>query len=393
MIVDALKDKVAIIGMGCTKFGENWDKSVDDMIIDAAYEAFGDANISADDIQAAWVGTMVSGLAGITIATPLKLRNIPITRIENACATGMDALRNASMAVALGLYDLVLVVGVEKLKDSGLSGLPEFFNHPVYGQGFTAPGRWALAATRYFEINNISPEEGKKALAKIAMKNHHNGSMSPKAHFQKEIKMEVALNAPMIAWPLGLFDCCPTTDGAAAAIICRTEIARSFTDEYVLIKGFGLAMGPGLGKEDFDYKYDHLPETIAAGKQAYTAAGIKNPRSEISCAQLHDCFTIAELLEYEALGFSKPGKALEDVENGSFTLKGDLPVNSDGGLKAFGHPIGATGLRMCYDLYYQLLGKAGPRQIKNPGLGLAMAQGGHPGMLMPIVTILGSRDT
>ena len=392
MIIDAIRDKVAIIGMGCTKFGENWDKSVDDMIIDAVYEAYADANISVDDIQAGWVGTMVSGLAGMTIATPLKLRNVPITRVENACATGMDALRNASMAVALGLYDIVLVVGVEKLKDSGLSGLPEFFSHPVYGQGFTAPGRWALAATRYFEMNNISPEEGKKALAKIAMKNHHNGTMSPKAHFQKEIKMETALNAPMIAWPLGLFDCCPTTDGAAAAIICRTEIARSFTDDYVLVKGFGLAMGPGLGKEDFDYKYDHLPETIAAGKQAYAAAGIKNPREEISCAQLHDCFTIAELLEYEALGFSKPGKAIEDVENGSYSLEGDLPVNSDGGLKAFGHPIGATGLRMCYDLYYQLLGKAGPRQIKNPSFGLAMAQGGHPGMLMPIVTILGRTD-
>ena len=391
MIVDAIKDKVAIIGMGCCKFGENWNMSLNDMVTDAAYEAYADAGISPDDIQAGWVGCMM-GIGGMTIATPLKLRNIPITRVENACATGMDALRNASMSVALGLYDVVLVVGVEKLKDSGLSGLPEFFGHPVYGQGFTAPGRWALGATKYFDINNISPEEGKKALAKISIKNHHNGTMSPKAHFQREVKMEQVLNAPIIAWPLGLFDCCPTTDGSAAAVICRADIASSFTDEYVLVKGFGLAMGPGLGKEDIDYKYDCLPETIAAGKQAYAASGIKNPRKELSCAQLHDCFTIAELLEYEALGFSEPGKALQDIEEGSYSLEGDLPVNSDGGLKAFGHPIGATGLRMCYDLYGQLLGRAGPRQIKNPTLGLAMAQGGHPGMLMPIVTILGSRD-
>lgn len=392
MRVDAIRDKVAIIGMGCTKFGENWNKSVDDMIVDAAYEAFNDAGISTEDVQAAWMGTMASGFGGISIGLPLKFRSIPISRVENACATGMDALRNASMAVALGMYDIVLVVGVEKLKDSGLSGLPEYFSHPVYGQGFTAPGRWALAATRYFEINKIPPEEGKKALAKISVKNHHNGSFSPKAHFQKEISLEQVLNAPIIAWPLGLFDCCPTTDGAAAAVICPADIAPSFKQDYVLIKGFGLAMGPGLGKEDIDFKYDRLPETIAAGQQAYAAAGVKEPRKEISCAQLHDCFTIAELLEYEALGFSEPGRALDDVEAGTFTLEGELPVNTDGGLKAFGHPIGATGLRMCYELYHQLLGKAGPRQIKNPALGLAMAQGGHPGMLMPIVTILGRKD-
>ena len=393
MRVDAIKDKVAIIGMGCTRFGENWDQSVDYMVIDAAYEAFADAKIETKDVEAAWVGTIGSGITGMTIGGPLKLRQMPITRIENACATGMDGLRNASFSVACGLYDIVLIVGVEKLKDTGFGGLPEFFSHPVYGQGFTAPGRWALGATRYFQAHGIKPEDGKTALAKIAVKNHRNGSLSPKAHFQREITLEQALKAPIIAWPLGLFDCCPTTDGAAAAIICRADMARSFKDDYILVKGFGLAMGPGLGKEDIDYRYDCLPETIAAGKQAYDAVGIKNPRKEISLAQLHDCFTIAELLEYEALGFCGPGKALlEEVDAGTFTLEGELPVNTDGGLKAFGHPIGATGLRMCYELYNQLLGKAGPRQIKNPQLGLAMAQGGHPGNLMPIVTILGRKD-
>ena len=230
------------------------------------------------------------------------------------------------------------------------------------------------------------------ALAKIAAKNHHNGSLSPNAHFQREITIEQALNSPIIAWPLGLFDCCPTTDGAAAAIICRADMAKSFRDDYVLVKGFGLAMGPAFGKEDIDYDYYHLPETIAAGRQAYEAAGIKNPRKEICTAQLHDCFTIAELTEYEALGFCEPGKSVEEVEAGTFTLEGELPVNSDGGLKAFGHPIAATGLRMCNELYMQLRGKAGPRQVKNPTMGLAMAQGGHPGLLLPIVTILGCRD-
>lgn len=290
------------------------------------------------------------------------------------------------------MYDLVLVAGVEKLKDSGLSGLPEFFFHPVYGQGFTAPGRWALIANRYFQHYGIKPEDGKMALAKIAVKNHRNGSLSPKAHFQREISLEQALKSPIIAWPLGLFDCCPTTDGAAAAIICRADMAKSFKDDYVLVKGFGLAAGPGFGKEDIDYDYYHLPETEAAARQAYEAAGVKNPRKEISTAQVHDCFTIAELTEYEGLGFCERGKAVEEVEAGTFTLEGELPVNTDGGLKSFGHPISATGLRMCNELYLQLRGQAGPRQIKNPTLGLAMAQGGHPGLLLPIVTILGCRD-
>lgn len=390
----AIRDKVAIIGMGCCKFGENWDKGPDDMIIEAVYEAYEDAGVEPKDIEAAWVGTCFGGAGGITIAAPLKLGPIPITRVENLCATGMDTLRNAAFGVACGLYDIVLAVGVEKLKDTGFAGLPEGYVHPVYGQGATAPGRWALGATRYFASRNISPEEGKRTLAKIAVKNHYNGSMSPKAHFQKEITLEQALNAPIIAYPLGLFDCCANTDGSAAAIICRTDMAKKFRDDYILIRGMGLAIGPGLGKEDMDYKYDVLPETGVAGKQAYEQVGIKNPRKEISLAQLHDCFTIAELMEYEALGFSEFGKSVEDVNNDFFTLKGGLPVNTDGGLKAFGHPVAASGLRMCYENYKQIQGKAQlpARQLKNPVQGLAMAQGGHPGLLLPIVTILGHRD-
>lgn len=390
----AIRDKVAIIGMGCSKFGENWDKGPDDMIIEAVYEAYEDAGVDPKDIEAGWVGTCYSGIGGITIASPLKLGPIPISRVENLCATGIDTLRNAVLGVASGLYDLAIAVGVEKLKDSGLAGLPEGYTHPVYGQGATAPGRWALGATKYFASRHISPEEGKRTLAKIAVKNHHNGSLSPKAHFQKEITLEQALNAPIIAWPLGLFDCCANTDGAAAAIICPTDMAKKFRSDYILIRGFGLAMGPGLGKEDMDYKYDFLPETTYAAKFAYEAAGIKNPRKELSLAQVHDCFTIAELMEYEALGFSEFGKSVEDVNNDFFTLKGGLPVNTDGGLKAFGHPIGATGLRMCYENYKQIQGKAQlpARQLKNPVQGLSMAQGGHPGMLLPGVMILGHRD-
>ena len=391
----AIRDKVAIVGMGCTKFGENWDKSAEDMMIEAAYEAYGDAGVGPGDIEAAWVGTIASGATGEFLAGPLKFRNMPISRVENACATGKDALRNAVHAVACGLYDLVLVMGVEKLKDTGLSGLPELvFSHPVYGQGATAPGRWALGATRYFAAHGLSPEHGKRLLAQIAVKNHYNGSMNPRAHFQREITLEQALGAPLVAWPLGLFDCCPTTDGAACAIIAPTKLARRFREDFVLIRGFGLAIGPGWGKEDIDYKFDYLPETEAAAQQAYQSVGIKDPRRELSLAEIHDCFTIAELMEYEALGFSPRGGAKADIEAGTFTLKGQLPVNSDGGLKAFGHPIGASGIRMCYEIYKQLQGKAQlpQRQLKEPRMGLAMAQGGHPGFLMPIVTILGRRE-
>jgi len=389
---EAIRDRVAIIGMGCTKFGENWDKSADDMIIEASFEALEDGGVELKDIEAGWVGTVTTGGTGSLLSGPLKLPYLPVTRVENGCGTAMEALRNASFAVACGLYDLVLVVGVEKLKDTGLGGLPEFMFHPVYGQGFTAPGRWALGATRYFQNYEIKPEEGKRLLAKIAVKNHHNGTLSPKAHFQREITLEQALAAPIVAWPLGLLDCCPVTDGAAAAVICPIDIAKRFRDDYVLVKGFGVAMGPGLGKEDIDYVYDRLPETQAAAKQAYEMAGIEEPRKEISLASLHDCFTIAELMEYEAVGFSPLGGAKQDIEAGTFTLEGELPVNTDGGLKSFGHPIGATGLRMCYEAYKQFQGKADRRQLKDPKISFCMAQYGHPGFLGPVVTILGRRD-
>ena len=390
-----IKDKVAIIGMGCCKFGENWDKGADDMIIDATYEAYEDAGLERKDIQAAWVGTTVSGHGGITIAAPLKLDRIPVTHVQNFCATGMETLRSAAFGVACGAYDIVLCVGFEKLKDSGLAGLPAGYIHPVLGVNVTAPGRWAMGATRYFQVYGLSPKEGKETLAKISVKNHYNGARHPKAHLRREVTLEQVLNAPIIAWPLGLFDCCGNTDGAAAAIITRADMAKSFRDDYVSIKGIGLAIGPGLGKEDSAYDYIHLPETEVAAQQAYEQAGIKNPRKELDILELHDCFTISELMTLEAIGICPKGKAKEDIDAGTFTLKGELPVNADGGLKSFGHPIGASGLRECYEIYKQMQGKAElpERQLKKDvRLGLSHNQGGHPGSLLPIITILGRRD-
>jgi acetyl-CoA C-acetyltransferase len=374
--MEGIKDKVAIVGMGCSKFGFNWNKNGEDMIIEAAHECFQDSGVEPKDIQAAWLGTLISNRTGRSLARALKLENnIPISRVENACATGSEALRNAAYAVAAGVYDLVLVVGFEKLKDLGYNVIPPTDSFLV-GDGQTSPGMYALAATTYFKKYGI----GRETLAKINVKNHHNGAMHPKAHFQKEITEEQSLTAPIVAWPLGLYDCCPRTDGAAAAIICPARMATSFRDDYILIKGLGVATGTGVrqfiqGRDIIGYQ-----ENAIAAKRAYGEAGITNPLKEISLAQVHDCFSINELFSYEDLGFCPRGKAKSFIDDGVFELDGELPVNSDGGLKSFGHPQGASGLRMVYEIYKQIQGKADKpsRQIKNVSIGLTHNVGGVP---------------
>lgn len=390
--MESIKDKVAIVGMGCTKFGENWEKSPRDMIIDAAYEAFEDAGIDPKDIQAAWFGTVWTGETGQVLAESLKLPYIPITRVENQCATASDAMRNAAYGVAAGVYDVVLVLGMEKLKDSGYSGLPMANMDPSYTfreRSRTAPGHFAMMANSYFAKYGLSQDEGKKILAKIAVKNHHNGTLAPKAHFQREITLEQVIQAPIVAWPLGLYDCCGVSDGAAAAILTRADMAKNFRPDSIYIKALQICVGPREGLMNPAYDFTHVEETYRAGVAAYAEAGIRNPR-EISIAEVHDCFTITELVIYEDLGWSPRGQAMQDVEVGTFTLKGKLPVNTDGGLKCFGHPVGATGLRMIYEVYKQLQGKAGPRQVKNPKLGLSHNMGGVPGAAAVSVVIAGN---
>ena len=387
--MQGIKDRVAIIGMGCTKFGERWDAGASDLMVEAGYEAYEDAGIDPKDIQAAWLGTVGSFRTGQPLAQALKLDYLPITRVENACATATDAFRNACYAVAAGIYDIVLALGVEKLKDSGFSGLTSYdapgsdVAPPV-----PPPSQFALAATRYFHHYGISYDEGKRLLAQIAPKNHHNGTMNSKAHFQREVSVDQIINAPMIAWPLGLYDCCGVSDGSAAAIITTPEIAKTFRQDYVLVKGLGLAVGAfGMLRDDWDFT--SFPENVRAGQAAYQEAGITNPRQEIDLASVHDCFTITELIIMEDLGFSPQGRAREDVEAGNFTLEGDLPVNTDGGLKCFGHPIGASGIRMIYEIYKQLQGKADQRQLQKADIGLTHNLGGRPGSFTASVSIFG----
>lgn len=383
MHMGTIKDKVAVIGMGCTKFGELWEKSVDDLITDAAYEACEDAGVEPKDIDAAWLGTVFSGQTALSLSSPLKLQYIPVTRVENMCATGTEALRGAAYAVAAGACDIALALGVEKLKDTGWTGVQpaNVIGRTAMGTAGTEleispPAMFALLASGYFHKHGLDSEYGKRLLAQIAVKNHHNGSMNPKAHFQNEITLEQVIKSPIVAAPLGVLDCCGVSDGAAAAIVTRADMAKSFRKDPIYIKTMAISAGPGRDPIVQHYDFAHVEENVRAARRAYEEAGIKSPRAELSVAEVHDCFTIHELSVYEDLGWSRIGGAKEDIEAGTFQLKGELPVNTDGGLKCFGHPLGASGLRMQYEVYKQLQEKAGPRQVKNPRLGLTHNLGG-----------------
>jgi len=381
----SIKDKVAIVGMGCTQFGELWDKGPTDLIVDAVNEALKDAAIEIKDIQAVWGGTLFSGSGGRTVSESLRLPYIPVTRVENACGSGHEAVRGAAYAVAAGVYDICLAVGYEKLKDEGASGLPGMENRTNTHYQSSMPGVFAMMATRYFHRYGLSPEEGKAMLAKISVKSHHNGSMNPKAHLRRKITVEQVINAPIIAWPLGLFDCCGVSDGGAAAVVVRADMVKSFPNTPVYVKALQICATPSSGRLVTTYDYTHVEEAYRAGIAAYQEAGITNPREEISMAEVHDCFSITEAVTMEDMQFSPRGKVKEDIEAGTFELTGPLPVQPDGGLKCFGHPIGASGIRMLYEPWLQFQGRAGPRQIKDPKLALAHNMGNEP--YAPVVSV------
>ena len=395
---EGIKDRVAIIGMGCTRFGEHWAKGPEDLIVEAFTEAIGDAGIETKDIQAAWYGSCYDefnvGKSALPLSRTLKLPFIPVTRVENLCASGSEALRGAVYAVASGAYDIALALGAEKLKDTGYGGLPEMSTilgtkSRVIFPSISAPGAFAMMATRYFSKYGMTAEEGKRILAKISVNSHRNGTKNPKAHLQRVITEEDVLRAPIIASPLGLLDCCGVSDGAAAAIICRADMAKDFRADPVLIKALqvGTSSGEELGYTRWDGSYVETTGRTAA--RAYEEAGIRDPRREISMMEVHDCFSITELVTYEDLGISPRGRARNDIEDGFFTMEGRIPSQPDGGLKCFGHPIAASGLRMLYEMYKQLQGRAGERQIKDPTIGLTHNLGGFPQMNVVSVVIVG----
>lgn len=380
----SIKDKVAIVGMGCTQFGEMWNKGPTDLIVDSVNEALADAKVGIKDIQAVWAGCLFTP-GGRPVSEALRLQYIPVTRVENACGSGTEAVRGASYAVAAGIYDICLALGYEKLKDEGVGGLPGMENRTNTHYQSSMPGVFAMMATRYFHRYGLSPEEGKKMLGKISVKSHKNGALNPKAHLRREITLEQVLGAPIIAWPLGLFDCCGVSDGAAAAVIVRADMVKSFPNTPVYVKSLQICASPTTGRMLPSYDYTHVEEAYRAGIAAYKEAGIKNPREEISMAEVHDCFSITEAVTMEDLQFSARGKVKEDIDAGTFELTGKLPVQPDGGLKCFGHPIGASGIRMLYEPWLQFQGRAGKRQLKNPKMAMTHNMGNEP--YAPIVSV------
>ena len=369
-----IRDKVAIVGAGCCHFGENWDKSPEDMIVEAAYEAYEDAGIDEPQkqIEAVFCGALYPSRGTAEVAEALKLFERPITMVQNYCATGTDAFRCGVMSIAAGLYDTVLIVGFDKPKDRGVSG-PSVSMGTAKGLPMTPAAWFSLCAAKYFETYGVGREE----LAKIAVKNHHNGTLAPKSMLKREITVQGVLNARMICWPFGLYDCAAQSDGAAAVILSSRELANNYPADPIWVKGVSVSLAPDP-QRDPDFDFLSWAPTRYAAKDVYRQAGITDPMAQIDVTQLHDCFTLTELLSYEDLGFCEQGSAKEHIDSGTFELTGSLPVNTDGGLKSFGHPTGATGVRMLYENVLQLRGQAGPRQIKNATMALSHNIGGAP---------------
>jgi acetyl-CoA C-acetyltransferase len=394
MASNGIADRVAIVGMGCTAFGEHWTKSVTDLLLDATSECFDSTpSLSRADVDAYWLGTLGSGQSGLTLSKALALDYKPVTRVENYCASGSEAFRNACYAVASGAYDRVMAVGAEKLKDSGFSGL---LRGDPPGDGtaaelsVTAPAAFSLLDPAYCSKYGVDPDQMREAMTHVAWKNHYNGARNPKAQFRSVVAKEKIESAPKIAGRLGVFDCSGVSDGAACAVIVRAEDALDYTDRPMYVKGLSFVAGPASGAMDPAYDFTTFPEVVRSSQDAYQQAGITDPRRQISFAEVHDCFTPTELVLMEDMGFSERGQAWQDILAGDFDLGGRLPINPDGGLKSFGHPVGASGLRMLYECWLQFRGEAGERQLTNPQLAMTHNLGGRPGSCVSFVSIVGA---
>ncbi len=399
-MASGIRDKVVIIGMGCSQFGERWDCGADDLMIEAFTEALGDAGLERDDLEAGWLGVFYDeqsvSKSALSLSMALRLPQIPVTRVENLCATGTEALRGAAYAVASGACDIALAMGVEKLKDTGFGGLPERTKgsfEDLWQPGFTPPGAFAQLAAAYAAKHRLPMADLKRAMAHVSVKSHANAVHSPKAHLSKPVTAAQVLEAPMVAWPLGVLDCCGVSDGAACAIVTTPERARALgRRDAVAIKALQLVPSNGYELSHQGWDGAHTPTTRAAAQRAYAEAGITDPRRELSSIEVHDCFSITELVLMEDLGLSDEGRAAFDILDGRFDLDGATPCQTDGGLKCFGHPVGASGLRMAYEIYNQLLGRAGGRQVAGASLGLTHNLGGIPNRNVASVSVLGLRS-
>jgi len=351
---------VAMVGAGMTSFGEHFDLGIKDLVPMAYAEAVSnvDKGIDKGDIQAAWFGEIstTDGFPSGILADTLDLTGIPVTRLENACATGNDAIRHGVMAVASGMYDVVLVVGADKVRETESSATfwewaamnrDNAWDYPL---GLVAPANFALHVSRYLHESPATKEH----MAMVAVKNHFHALNNPKAQLRYEITVEQALAAPMVVDPFGLYDCTPQSDGAAAVILVAEEVAHKFTDHPVWVRGVGL----GLDRVMHQHKPDMttFPPTVRAAEAAFAMAGMTP--ADIDVAEVHDCFTGVELINYEDLGFASRFEAYKLIEAGETYVGGSIPINPSGGLKAKGHPPGATGVAQCYELFNQLRGQS-----------------------------------
>ncbi len=370
-----------------------WDKGADQLAVEATNDALTSAGIDKTAVDAYWLGTALSGASGMMLSKPLELTGKPVVRVENMCATGAESLRQAAYAVACGAYDVAAAVGVEKAKDTGYQGLNAF---PIPNDGsartLTAAAMFSMAVPAYAHKYAVDPAEMKRVLAEIGSKNHANGVRNERAQFRKNVSVEEIMAMPTVAGELTVMDCAGVADGAAAAIVVRAEDAHRYTDHPIYIKALSSVAGDGKGLGDPGYDYTTFRESADCAREAYAQAGITDPRRELAMAQVHDCFTITELILCEDLGFAERGTAWKDVLSGAFALDGELPVNTDGGLKSFGHPVGASGLRMIFECWLQLRGEAGDRQL-DTGRGLALTHnlGGYPGEMVSCITVLGDQ--
>ena len=397
-MASGIRDKVAILGMGCSKFGERWDQEADDLMVEAFEEAIEDAGIEKNQIQAAWLATAIEeqhvGKSGIPLAQALRLPFIPVTRVENYCASGTEAFRGAVYAVASGACDIALALGVEKLKDTGYGGLPQRSRgalNSMFWANLSAPGSFAQLAGAYVAKHGCNASDLKQAMAHVSVKSHDNGTRNPKAHLQNKITVDTVMNAPMVAAPLGLYDCCGVSDGSACAIVTTPELAKSLgKPDIISVKALQLAVSNGLEAQHNSWDGSYFATTRLASTRAYAEAGITRPREQINLIEAHDCFSVTELVTMEDLHISPEGGAIKDVLDGFYDADGTLPCQIDGGLKCFGHPIGASGLRMIYEMYLQLLGRAGARQRKQPPVfGLTHNLGGFPHQNVCSISIVG----
>jgi acetyl-CoA C-acetyltransferase len=397
-MASGIRDKVAVIGMGCSKFGERWSDNAEDLMLEAFSEAVTDASIEKNEIGAAWFSTAIEeqhvGKSGIPLAMALRLPHIPVTRVENYCASGSEAFRGAVYAVASGACDIALALGVEKLKDTGYGGLPQRSRGAVndmYWSNMSAPGAFAQLASAYQSKHGVARGDLKRAMAHVSVKSHDNGAKNPKAHLRKRIDEDRVMNAPMIAEPLGLFDCCGVSDGAACAIVATPDIAKGLEKKHmVTVKAVQVAVSNGTEAQHNSWDGSYFMTTRVASARAYAEAGIEKPRDEISLTEVHDCFSVTELVTMEDLHISSEGGAIKDVMDGCYDAEGAVPCQIDGGLKCFGHPIGASGLRMLYEVYLQMQGRAGERQRSSePVFGLTHNLGGFPHQNVCSVVIVG----